>query len=80
MNYTGKPRVITVHRNRCIGCGYCLSESHDFWVISPNDGKITIKEFINTKEQAVKVSVPIEISESVIESCGNCPANVFKII
>ncbi|MCB8964856.1 MAG: ferredoxin [Bacteroidales bacterium] len=79
MNYTGKPKVITVHRNRCIGCGYCLSEVHGFWIISPNDGKITTKEFINTKEQIIKVSVPIEILDCVKESCGNCPAGVFKI-
>jgi ferredoxin len=78
MNNTGKPRVITVHRNRCIGCGYCLSESHDFWVISPMMEN-NHKGIYQTKEQTVKVSVPIEISESVIESCGNCPANVFKI-
>lgn len=76
---TGKPKVITVHRNRCIGCGYCLSEAHNFWVISPNDGKITTMEFINSKEQTHKVMVSIEILDSVVESCGNCPANVFKL-
>jgi ferredoxin len=79
MNYTGKPKVITVNRNRCIGCGYCLSEDHRFWVISPNDGKITTAEFINSKEKKLKVTFPIEILESVIESCGNCPEGVFKI-
>lgn len=79
MNYTGKPKVIIVHRNRCIGCGYCLSVEHSFWVISPNDGKITTMEFINIKEQTLKVTVPLEILESVIESCGNCPESVFKI-
>lgn len=79
MNYSSKPKVITVHRNRCIGCGYCLSEEHNFWVISPNDGKITTMEFINIKEHALKVTVPLEILESVIESCGNCPESVFKI-
>jgi len=78
MNNTGKPKVITVNRNRCIGCGYCLSAEHNFWVISPSDGKITTKEFINTKEQTLKVTVPIEILDSVIESCGNCPTGVFK--
>ncbi len=76
---TGKPKVITVNRNRCIGCGYCLSVEHRFWVISPNDGKITTAEFINSKEQTLKVMVPVEILESVIESCGNCPESVFKI-
>ncbi len=78
MNYTGKSKVITVNRNRCIGCGYCLSVETRFWVISPNDGKITSKEFINSKEKTLKVTVPIEILESVIESCGSCPENVFK--
>ena len=76
---TGKPKVITVHRNRCIGCGYCLSMEYKFWVISPNDGKITTMEFINMNEQTLKVTVPLEILESVIESCGNCPESVFKI-
>ncbi|HNV51351.1 MAG TPA: ferredoxin [Tenuifilaceae bacterium] len=79
MNYTGKPKVITVHRNRCIGCGYCLSVENNFWVISPNDGKITIREFISTNEQTLKVTVPIEILDSVIDSCENCPESVFKL-
>jgi hypothetical protein len=52
---------------------------YKFWVISPNDGKITTMEFINMNEQTLKVTVPLEILESVIESCGNCPESVFKI-
>lgn len=80
MNYTGKSKVITVNRNRCIGCGYCLSMEHNFWVISPYDGKITTKEFINTKEQTLKVTVPIEVLDIVTDSCGNCPSHVFKLL
>lgn len=79
MNYTGKPKVITLNRNRCIGCGYCLSVEHNFWVISPKDGKITTAEFINTKEQTLKVTVPIESLDSIIDSCENCTESVFKL-
>lgn len=72
-----KPKAITVYRNRCIGCGYCLGESDNFWIISQNDGKVTSKDQPNTKEQTLRVTVPTEIMDRVILSCNVCPANVF---
>lgn len=78
MNSTGKPKVITVHRNRCIGCGYCLLVEQSFWVISPKDGKITTEEFIGTEAQTIKVTIPFELAISVLELNKVCPMEVFK--
>lgn len=71
-------KSITIYRNRCIGCGYCLSESHNFLQISPHDGKIIPNNYLEKPNQVIKVILPIELTDSIIESCQACPSNVFK--
>ncbi len=31
--------VITFHRQKCIGCNYCVELAPERWIMSPKDGK-----------------------------------------
>lgn len=67
--------TITLRRTKCIGCGACASVCSDVFMISPQDGKSSLKD---------KDLSDVQVLETEIACCkeaaGICPVKCIEII
>jgi len=75
-----KSKRIILYRNKCIGCGYCISISPDLWVISGSDGKITYKTTPFFEEETQIIEIEIMKYHEFEQSEKICPVKAIKII
>ena len=62
------PKVIQ-EREKCIGCGACVSICSNFWELS-EDGKSTLKGSVNTEGEKYELEVPsVGCNQEAADSC-----------
>ena len=70
--------IITLQREKCIGCNYCVELAYDRWRMSKKDGKSTLLGSENSKGfYTVKVGDD-ELDEN-LRAAEACPVNVIKV-
>jgi ferredoxin len=71
-------RKVKLYRNKCIGCGFCISLLPEVWTYSKFDGRITsvATPSYDDDEQIVQIE-PFYRSE-IDQSVNICPVNAIK--
>jgi ferredoxin len=70
--------VITLQREKCIGCNYCVELAYDRWRMSKKDGKTNLIGSVNSKGfHTVKVN-DLEYDEN-LNAAEACPVNIIKV-
>ena len=71
--------VITLQRNKCIGCNYCVELAPKQFQMSKKDGKSVLLHALEKKGFHTLKSH----EESIFESCDNaakaCPVNIIDV-
>ena len=70
--------IITLQREKCIGCNYCVELAYDRWRMSKKDGKTNLIGSVNRKGfHTVKVGDE-ELDENT-NAAEACPVNIIKV-
>ncbi|MBU2938109.1 ferredoxin [Lacinutrix sp. C3R15] len=71
--------IVTLQRNKCIGCNYCVEMAPEQFQMSKKDGKTVL---LNAKDKkgfyTIKSNDPL-----ILEDCENaakaCPVNIISV-
>lgn len=69
---------ITYHRDKCIGCGYCVDIAPHRWVMNEKDGKATLAGG-KGKHGMFMLTLNDEEYEENLEAAEVCPVNVIRV-
>ena len=70
--------IITLQREKCIGCNYCVELAYDRWRMSKKDGKTNLIGSVNRKGfHTVKVGDE-ELDENT-NAAEACPVKIIKV-
>ena len=70
--------IITLQREKCIGCNYCVELAFDRWRMSKKDGKCNLIGGVNRKGfYTVKVGDE-ELNEN-LKAAEACPVKIIKV-
>ena len=70
--------IITLQREKCIGCNYCVELAYERWRMSKKDGKTNLIGSTNRKGfYTVKVG-DAELVENV-RAADACPVKIIKV-
>ena len=70
--------IITLQRDKCICCNYCVEFAYDRWRMSKKDGKSNLLGSVNRKGfHTVKVGDQ-ELDEN-LRAAEACPVNIIKV-
>lgn len=70
--------IITLQREKCIGCNYCVELAYDRWRMSKKDGKSNLIGSVNRKGfHTVKVN-ETELDDN-IKAAEACPVKIIKV-
>jgi ferredoxin len=70
--------IITLQREKCIGCNYCVELAYDRWRMSKKDGKSNLLGSVNSKGfHTVKVGDE-ELDENM-RAAEACPVKIIKV-
>jgi len=70
--------IITLQREKCIGCNYCAEHAPERWIMSKKDGKANLigssqkKKFFTTK-------VTDDELEANTNAANACPVKIIQI-
>jgi ferredoxin len=71
--------VITLQRDKCIGCNYCVELAYDRWRMSKKDGKTNL---LGSEEKrgffTVRVDDDDEYEANVLAAKA-CPVKIIKV-
>ncbi|RRN77962.1 ferredoxin [Pseudoxanthomonas sp. SGD-10] len=71
--------VVTLQRNKCIGCNYCVEVAPEFFQMSKKDGKtVLLKSQDNRGFHTFKTSSPL-VLETFQQAEKVCPVNIIKV-
>lgn len=71
--------IITLQREKCIGCNYCAEFAPDFFRMSKKDGKSVLLKSTN-KKGFHTLKTPIYESLEVNEKAAKaCPVNIISV-
>jgi len=70
--------IITLQREKCIGCNYCVELAFERWRMSKKDGRCNLIGSVNRKGfHTVKVS-DAELDEN-LKASEACPVKIIKV-
>ena len=69
---------ITHHREKCIGCGYCVEVAPYRWQMNANDGKSDLISAKN-KKGFYNLSVADDEYKNNKEAAELCPVKIIKV-
>lgn len=70
--------IITLQRNKCIGCNYCVEFAYDRWRMSKKDGKSNLLG-ATEKGGFFTVRVDDEEYEANDKAAKACPVKIIKV-
>lgn len=70
--------IITLQREKCIGCNYCVELAYDRWRMSKKDGKSNLLGSVNRKG-FYTVKVGDEELDENLRAAEACPVNIIKV-
>ena len=70
--------TITLQRDKCIGCNYCVEHAPQRWAMSKKDGKSVL---IGARERRgfFTVKVNEDELESKLNAAKACPVKIIKV-
>lgn len=71
--------IITQQRDKCIGCGYCVTAAPKRWRMSKKDGKCHLLGSVNKKGfHTVKIDDDEQHEENQL-AANVCPVNIIQV-
>ena len=70
--------IITLQREKCIGCNYCVELAFDRWRMSKKDGKCNLIGGANRKG-FYTVKVGDEELDENLNAAEACPVKIIKV-
>ncbi len=71
--------IITLQRNKCIGCNYCVEFAPKQFQMSKKDGKSVLLHSIEKKGFYTVKSPEHTIVENVTKAKEACPVNIISV-
>ncbi|WP_410877931.1 ferredoxin [Myroides sp. DW712] len=71
--------VITLQREKCIGCNYCVEVAPQQFQMSKKDGKTVLLRAINTKGFHTLKSPDYTILEACEQAEKICPVHIINV-
>ena len=71
--------VVTLQRNKCIGCNYCVEMAPEQFQISKKDGKSVLIKSTEKKGFFTYKSPDISILENCENAAKACPVNIIDV-
>lgn len=72
--------IITLQRNKCIGCAYCVEFSPNYFSMCKKDGKSILLKSIKKKQNHVLKTLMSNIDFDLNQKASNrCPVKIIKI-
>lgn len=71
--------IITLQRDKCIGCNYCAEFAPEFFRMSKKDGKSVLLKSVNKKGfHTLKTPIyeALEVNEKAAKAC---PVNIISV-
>ncbi len=70
--------VITLQREKCIGCNYCVEHAPERWAMSKKDGKSVL---LDSRERSgfYTAKVNDEEFEANKNAAKSCPVKIIKV-
>lgn len=70
--------IITLQRDKCIGCNYCAEIAPEHFRMSKKDGKSNLLHSVN-KKGFYTIKLPIAVDADTIDSASKaCPVKIIK--
>ena len=71
--------VVTLQRDKCIGCGYCEQIAPEYFRMDPSDGKSTLSEAEERKGFfTLRTTQPLAF-EICNQAAENCPVKIIRV-
>ena len=71
--------IVTLQRDKCIGCNYCAEFAPEFFRMSKKDGKSVLLKSIEKKGFfTIKTPFP-DAFESCDKAANACPVNIISV-
>ncbi|MEN8138776.1 MAG: ferredoxin [Bacteroidota bacterium] len=71
--------IITLQRNKCIGCNYCVENAPNQWAMSGKDGKAVLLHSTEKKGFYTLKTYDDAIFEENVLARDNCPAKIITV-
>jgi len=71
--------IITLHRNKCIGCNYCVELAPKQFQMSKKDGKSVLLHAIDKKGFHTVKSPDMTILEHTTKAKEACPVKIISV-
>ena len=71
--------IITLQRDKCIGCNYCVEFAPNQFQMSKKDGKTVLMKSVNTKGFHTLKSPDHTIVEACELAKKACPVNIISV-
>lgn len=71
--------IITLQRQKCIGCNYCVELAPKFFQMSKKDGKSVLLNSLDKKGFFTHKSPDHAIAEAVQSAARACPVKIISI-
>lgn len=71
--------VVTLQRDKCIGCNYCVEMAPNTFQMSKKDGKSVLLKSINNKGFYTLKSHDHSITEACELAVKACPVNIISV-
>jgi ferredoxin len=69
--------IITLQRDKCIGCNYCAEMAPEYFRMSKRDGKSTLLKSVEKKGFHTARLLNAE-QQLIEETCKLCPVKIIK--
>lgn len=71
--------IISLQREKCIGCNYCEEVAPEHFGMSETDGKAILKNSVNKKGFHILKHHDESLWEAGKEAEHNCPAKIIRV-
>lgn len=71
--------IVTLQRNKCIGCNYCVEMAPAQFQMSKKDGKTVLLKAVDSKGFHTLKSTDHTITEHCELAAKACPVNIISI-
>jgi ferredoxin len=71
--------IVTLQRDKCIGCNYCVEMAPLLFQMSKKDGKTVLLKSVNNKGFHTLKSPDYTIIESAELAIKACPVNIISV-
>lgn len=72
--------VVTLLRDRCIGCGYCADAAAEYFSMEDGDGKCSLAASVEKKGcHTLRTNDPLAY-EPCLQAQQGCPAGAIRVV